>query len=103
MRIAVDILRSKLVCLRRAGLVGKMKLGVVQAAVRTRPPVSRCRRMIAKVSAGAPFANDTAPRVFVYLVKSTKCDRDCPGSNGSLKYWVSRATFPSLNSMMLTV
>ena len=34
---------------------------------------------------------------------STRCDRDGPGMNGSPKYCVSRATFPSLNSMMLTV
>jgi hypothetical protein len=34
---------------------------------------------------------------------STHCAREGPGSNGSPKYWVSRTTFPSLNSMMLTV
>ena len=36
-------------------------------------------------------------------IRSTKWARESPGSNGSPKYWVSRATFPSLNSMMLTV
>jgi hypothetical protein len=36
-------------------------------------------------------------------IGSTHCARDGPGSNGSPKYWVSRATFPSRNSMMLTV
>ena len=36
-------------------------------------------------------------------VRSTHCAREGPGSNGSPKYWVSRATLPSLNSMMLTV
>ena len=34
---------------------------------------------------------------------ATGDDRESPGSNGSPKYWVSRATFPSLNSTMLTV
>jgi hypothetical protein len=36
-------------------------------------------------------------------IRSTHCARDGPGSNGSPKYWVSRATFPSRNSIMLTV
>ena len=36
-------------------------------------------------------------------IGSTHCAREGPGSNGSPKYWVSRATFPSLNSMILTV
>src|SRR5579859_7715518 len=36
-------------------------------------------------------------------ISSTHCAREGPGSNGSPKYWVSRATFPSRNSMMLTV
>ncbi len=36
-------------------------------------------------------------------IRSTHCARDGPGSKGSPKYWVSRATFPSRNSMMLTV
>ena len=36
-------------------------------------------------------------------IRSTQCAREGPGSNASLKYWVSRATFPSRNSMMLTV
>jgi hypothetical protein len=36
-------------------------------------------------------------------IRSTHCAREGPGSNGSPKYWVSRATFPSRNSMMLTV
>ena len=36
-------------------------------------------------------------------IRSTHCARDGPGSNGSPKYWVSRATLPSRNSMMLTV
>ena len=36
-------------------------------------------------------------------IRSTHCAREGPGSNGSPKYWVSRATCPSLNSMMLTV
>jgi hypothetical protein len=36
-------------------------------------------------------------------IRSTHCAREAPGSNGSPKYWVSRATFPSRNSMMLTV
>jgi hypothetical protein len=36
-------------------------------------------------------------------VRSTHCAREGPGSNGSPKYWVSRVTFPSRNSMMLTV
>src|SRR5436190_13120901 len=36
-------------------------------------------------------------------IRSTHCARDGPGANGSPKYWVSRATFPSRNSMMLTV
>src|SRR4051795_5802655 len=34
---------------------------------------------------------------------SIHCAREGPGSNGSPKYWVSQATFPSRNSMMLTV
>src|SRR5262249_51684643 len=36
-------------------------------------------------------------------IRSTHCAREGPGSNGSPQYWVSRATFPSRNSMMLTV
>ena len=36
-------------------------------------------------------------------ILSTHCAREGPGSNGLPKYWVSRATFPSRNSMMLTV
>jgi hypothetical protein len=36
-------------------------------------------------------------------IRSTHCAREAPGSKGSPKYWVSRATFPSTNSMMLTV
>ena len=36
-------------------------------------------------------------------IRSTHCAREGPGSNGSPKYWVSRATLPSRNSMMLTV
>ena len=36
-------------------------------------------------------------------IRSTHCAREGPGSNGSPKYWVSRATSPSTNSMMLTV
>ena len=36
-------------------------------------------------------------------IRSTHWAREGPGSNRSPKYWVSRATFPSLNSMMLTV
>src|SRR5436305_510702 len=36
-------------------------------------------------------------------IRSTHCARESPGSNGSPKYWVSRATFPSRNSMILTV
>ena len=36
-------------------------------------------------------------------IRSTHCAREGPGSNGSPKYCVSRATFPSRNSMMLTV
>src|SRR3954449_5931097 len=35
-------------------------------------------------------------------IRSTHCAREGPGSNGSPKYWVSRATFPSRNSMTLT-
>ena len=37
------------------------------------------------------------------VIRSTHCAREGPASNGSLKYWVSRTTFPSRNSMMLTV
>ena len=36
-------------------------------------------------------------------IRSTQCAREGPGSKGSPKYWVSRATFPCRNSMMLTV
>src|SRR5579883_1527751 len=36
-------------------------------------------------------------------IGSTHCAREAPGANGSAKYCVSRATFPSVNSMMLTV
>ncbi len=36
-------------------------------------------------------------------IRSTRCAREGPGSNGSPKYCVSRATLPSRNSMMLTV
>src|SRR3954452_5806873 len=36
-------------------------------------------------------------------IRSTHCAREGPGSNASPKYWVSRVTFPSRNSMMLTV
>jgi len=36
-------------------------------------------------------------------IRSTHWAREGPGSNGSPKYWVSRVTFPSTNSMMLTV
>jgi len=36
-------------------------------------------------------------------IRSIHCAREGPGSNGSPKYWVSRATFPSSNYMMLTV
>ena len=36
-------------------------------------------------------------------IRSTYCPREGPGSNGSPKYWVSRVTFPSRNSMTLTV
>src|SRR5690348_7452311 len=35
-------------------------------------------------------------------IRSTNCAREDPGLNGSQKYGVSRATFPSRNSMMLT-
>ena len=35
-------------------------------------------------------------------VRSTRCAREGPGSNGSTKYWVSRAALPSRNSMKLT-
>jgi hypothetical protein len=35
-------------------------------------------------------------------IRSTHCAREGPGSNGSAKYWVSRAALPSWNSMMLT-
>ena len=38
-----------------------------------------------------------------HRIRSTHCAREGPGSNGSPKYWVSRATLPSTNSMMLTV
>ena len=41
------------------------------------------------------------PRRF-HHIRSTKCAREGPGSNGSPKYWVSRATLPSRNSMTLT-
>ena len=37
------------------------------------------------------------------VIRSTKCAREGPGSKGSPKYCVSRATLPSRNSMMLTV
>src|SRR5436190_13268665 len=36
-------------------------------------------------------------------LRSTHCARAGPGSNGSPKYWVSRVTCRSRNSMMLTV
>src|SRR5208283_4361321 len=36
-------------------------------------------------------------------IRSTHCAREGPGSKGSLKYCVSWATFPSRNSIMLTV
>src|SRR6185503_16651567 len=36
-------------------------------------------------------------------IRSTHCAREGPGSKGSPKYWISRATLPSRNSMMLTV
>jgi len=39
----------------------------------------------------------------VQAIRSTHCAREGPGSNGSPKYWVSLFTFPSSNSMMLTV
>ena len=42
------------------------------------------------------------PLAWVQCTNSTKCARDGPGWNGSQKYCVSLATFPSLNSMMLT-
>jgi hypothetical protein len=38
-----------------------------------------------------------------HRIRSTHCAREGPGSNGSPKYCVSRATLPSRNSMMLTV
>src|SRR5258705_14453 len=41
--------------------------------------------------------------ISLHEIRSTHCAREAPGSNGSAKYWVSRATFPSRNSMMLTV
>jgi hypothetical protein len=37
------------------------------------------------------------------LFVSRQRARHAGASNGSAKYWVSRATFPSRNSMMLTV
>jgi hypothetical protein len=47
---------------------------------------------------------EVAPAPFAFhRIRSTHRAREGPGSNASLKYWVSRATFPSLNSMMLTV
>jgi adenylate cyclase len=36
-------------------------------------------------------------------IRSAHSAREGPGSKGSPKYWVSRATLPSQNSMMLTV
>jgi len=45
----------------------------------------------------------TPTRVRFQGISSTHCAREGPGSKGSPKYWVSRATFPSRNSMMLTV
>ena len=36
-------------------------------------------------------------------IRSTHCAREGPGAKASPKYWVSRATLPSRNSMMLTV
>ena len=35
-------------------------------------------------------------------IRSTQGAREGPGSNGSAKYWVSRAALPSRNSMTLT-
>ncbi len=37
------------------------------------------------------------------LMRSTHWARDGPGANGSAKYWVSCATWPSTNSIRLTV
>ena len=61
---------------------------------------SRKRPIVSSARASAdcyPYDGD------VPGIRSTHCAREAPGSNGSAKYWVSRATFPSRNSMMLTV
>ena|SRR5580658_4809984 len=43
-----------------------------------------------------------APRDYV-SIRSTHLARNVGATNGSAKYWVSRATLSPLNSMMLTV
>jgi hypothetical protein len=48
-------------------------------------------------------ADSSAPLTRFQRIRSAHRAREGPGSKGSPKYWVSRATLPSLNSMMLTV
>ena len=55
---------------------------------------------------GAGIAGGTwasSPGARRQVIGSTHSAREAAGSNGSAKYWVSRATRPSRNSMMLTV
>ena len=60
-----------------------------------RDRINRQLRASERAADGHPYG--------VQAIRSTHCAREGPGSNGSPKYWVSRATFPSRNSMMLTV
>src|SRR5579859_5948950 len=47
----------------------------------------------------SPIANSQSPIALPYPIRSTHCAREAGAAKGSAKYWVSRATLSSLNSM----
>jgi hypothetical protein len=56
------------------------------------------------MKSGLPFPRGILGPLRGYVsIRSTHCARQALASKGSAKYWVSRATLPPLNSMMLTV
>ena len=74
--------------------------------LRTQPAVKSLPHLLAVVlelQLGTRKRWIVASRPFAcHRIRSTHRARNGPGSNASPKYWVSRATFRSLNSMMLT-
>jgi len=59
--------------------------------------------LVGRAGEGAPRTQDSTQSSRSYSMRSTRCARDGPGSNGSAKYCVSRATLPPENSITLTV